>query len=104
MSSPSLIASFGHSGSHAPQLMQSDVMYVAIGRVLLDAASYVELQCPHVNDAASFRWDGLGPSGKGGLRGSAVSALGPAHPPSSSLNLANRSPSGRLACPKNEIA
>jgi hypothetical protein len=30
MSSPSLIASFGHSGSQAPQLMHSSVMYVAI--------------------------------------------------------------------------
>ena len=30
MSSPSLIASFGHPGSQAPQLMHSSVMYVAI--------------------------------------------------------------------------
>src|SRR5258708_34338558 len=35
MSSPSLIASLGHSGSHAAQLMQSDVMYVAMWRALL---------------------------------------------------------------------
>jgi hypothetical protein len=25
------MASFGHSGSHAPQLMQSEVMYVVMG-------------------------------------------------------------------------
>jgi hypothetical protein len=30
MSSPSEIASFGHSGSHAPQLMHSSVMVVAM--------------------------------------------------------------------------
>jgi hypothetical protein len=30
MSSPSLMASLGHSGSQAPQLMQSVVMYVAM--------------------------------------------------------------------------
>src|SRR5512137_351864 len=33
MSSPWVIAPFGHSGSHAPQLMQSSVMMVAIGLV-----------------------------------------------------------------------
>src|SRR3972149_11691708 len=35
MSSPSLMASFGHSGSQAPQLMHSSVIVVAIGRSLL---------------------------------------------------------------------
>jgi hypothetical protein len=34
VSSPSLIASFGHSGSQAPQLMHSSVIIVAIGFVL----------------------------------------------------------------------
>src|SRR5262245_32433039 len=35
MSSPSEIASFGHSGSHAPQLMHSSVIIVAIVHWLL---------------------------------------------------------------------
>jgi hypothetical protein len=33
MSSPSEMASFGHSGSHAPQLMHSSVVIVAILRL-----------------------------------------------------------------------
>src|SRR5689334_12796333 len=39
MSSPSEIASFGHSGSHAPQLMHSSVIIVAIGAISLIVVS-----------------------------------------------------------------
>jgi len=41
--SPSLIASFGHSGMHAPQEIQLSSIFKDITKILLDSMNYVQV-------------------------------------------------------------
>src|SRR5262245_19192677 len=77
MSSPSEIASFGHSGSQAPQLMHSSVMYVDIGRSFQVGAKRCQAYSqgagarqPKFGHAQRRRVGQLGPSWRAGWRGS----------------------------------